>query len=1204
MLTVTIKRTTRPVIFAILLNSATSPTYAQTISPDNPTGVANDFASAAILSRSANIDCQFTPPQGPIEARSFNKARQQDERSYEMIRELAEIATCLERRLQHATAVVDEIRGQSAEQRADLTNALAKINESLEAIGSTLNQRTPCPVDACTQAERNATVGDSDVLQSHKVHLEQQNAVLNALLSELSERPTADGLPIIHNHIVVPVPSLADTQDTSDRPHIDANTDVQSFFPAVHTSIQFGLGSVPDPRVPRHRRRYDNAIAAINQGMLRSGFVLDRFAFPWGKVLGSEVTATATDSKPGSPDAPRSGESLSIENDGRFGLMLFRRDVWREKPDQSSADEDDRPNVEIRALYLIAETATYGVQRAALRATLQKIEKQLGSTATSGAVQITLAHTPDCNSGARTATLFGPTFSGSLESIRQVLLEHVAEPIRPPQAIDSLCMVSASATVDTNSAVDTEAQLGSAGFVLDYHTLAIDDSEKLEFIENLRDQLGIPADKVAIVYEGTTFGIESCKSYLNSTAKPALCDGALNVPVPVNIADLRYGVRRKAAQRLADSQLPPTFNRFDSRLSLEEGAENGSEFPESQQSLLTAASTALELEQLIRLLKEKGCRLVVVVATDVRDRLFLIEQIHASIRNALFVDLGADRLLGHQDFLHATRGALTLASRPLVDAYSRGTATTVWSTDEQASLTAAITEWTPTTDAPRPRGERSLTPYVVSRTGLVSHTELTAEPLMRLIAVDFAIVSAIALSLLAFILIVKRRGSRLVAATRQLRPEFLVWLMLAVLTAAPLFLLTESVGVPLGIATVILCVRWWSRQTAFTWPGVLIWLAAVLLLTTGILEVGWYSNWRVSEAFSDDRLARTLWPVLQALSLSATGGLSYPLAQCVAIALLGCVVGIGWHVGRLMDRSDGALAEAGIGKYLSRIRLPLSNAGLTIVFGAAFVFVFEPLSFLLLDSHQVTIFGRLADFSAFVSLVSASLVEAALLACAFAATSRIDHMRNLVLDVLRTVHGFQPGRAASKDPLPLAWNAVDGERPNFVPTPAAAGLSSGGSLVWSLRASSDWPAELRAAITIAPFTSKGLTALYALFAVEIWVYQLCVAGVVVAAIASGAIVYLFPVSQATPLIVLNMIVLSITGLYSAYKTTQFEGDVVLSSILCNRSEKREWSIQLFAGVILPFVALAILIGIGQTPGVLDVGQGVVEALVRAIKPSG
>ena len=63
--------------------------------------------------------------------------------------------------------------------------------------------------------------------------------------------------------------------------------------------------------------------------------------------------------------------------------------------------------------------------------------------------------------------------------------------------------------------------------------------------------------------------------------------------------------------------------------------------------------------------------MVIVVATDVRDRLFLFDQLRQRLPSAMLIDLESDILLAHPDFLHASRGAVTVASANLFVRWGR-----------------------------------------------------------------------------------------------------------------------------------------------------------------------------------------------------------------------------------------------------------------------------------------------------------------------------------------------------------------------------------------------------------------------------------------------------------------------------------------------------------------------------------------------------
>ncbi len=360
-----------------------------------------------------------------------------------------------------------------------------------------------------------------------------------------------------------------------------------------------------------------------------------------------------------------------------------------------------------------------------------------------------------------------------MNSIREILLKMTAgaAPGKQISSIRPLHLVSPSATADSNTQIRTVARPTG---IISYDTLARSDTQKLNLIEDIRTELSVDPTKVAIVYESTTFGIEACTP--GSSAELAICKNALKIPLPVNIADVRYGLQQKAAAKAQGGELQSLLPGDVMHLSLEQGAENGSEFPESQQSSITAASTELELQRLIATLSANGAKLVIVIATDVRDRLFLIEQIADRLDGALYIDLGADRLLGHPDFIHATRGMLTLSSSPLTTLLTdrrcfkdQPVQYHVWSTDEQASLACAIASWS---QVPADKNSAPI-PYVVSRIGLTSSDDPPPDTLRQFASVLVTTALCVIFAIYGVILAIHKKPAAHsnTPTTNQLKPR-------------------------------------------------------------------------------------------------------------------------------------------------------------------------------------------------------------------------------------------------------------------------------------------------------------------------------------------------------------------------------------------------------------------------------------------------
>jgi hypothetical protein len=61
--------------------------------------------------------------------------------------------------------------------------------------------------------------------------------------------------------------------------------------------------------------------------------------------------------------------------------------------------------------------------------------------------------------------------------------------------------------------------------------------------------------------------------------------------------------------------------------------------------------------------------------------------------------------------------------------------------------------------------------------------------------------------------------------------------------------------------------------------------------------------------------------------------------------------------------------------------------------------------------------------------------------------------------------------------------------------------------------------------------------------------------------------------------------------------TTFEGDGLLSNVLCNRPRKGKLSITLFVFIAAPFLALSGAIAVTRIPGVVDWSGGVLGLLL-------
>lgn len=578
---------------------------------------------------------------------------------------------------------------------------------------------------------------------------------------------------------------------------VDPEAELHLLYPRA-ARFSHAIVLVPDPRIPRHRRGYDLSLAAISQGMLEAGFVLDRYAMPWQKYLddlGKDPGRIAMESQGG--------------DDGKYGVLIYRKDVFRSGSSGPSAGS------ELRILYVVAESGTYGVQqrafgRALLRvervvmergndgpdpdsavhrngfesAVFERLQYRAEGYAGSGGEEVWQQQMPDSRLEQTATLVVGPNFSGSMASLqearqwaladlprggltsasdlllmRKAVLElvhdehQVSDPrllrefgrarqevVRRHSQLAGLGKFSGSGLMELAEPVDQllekfkelekqgvlkqapheglllkrwkklreliatqrswanvstrfPLQLVSASvtaksnFRLDEEgfrvvSLAVPDSVKLDYLNQriTPDCVQGPCSTrdVVIFSEASTFGSGLCASSEEKAKEkvPLFCTRAFEIRFPANIADVRVSARGRQResrnQALNTLGLPAEQNMLD----LAEGQENGSEFPDSQRSALTTASAERELNRALLQVQGLRPRMIVVAATDVRDRLFLFDRLRQAAPRALLVDLEVDILMAHPSIIHATRGTLLLSS---------GRLETPWTSPQQSS---------------------------------------------------------------------------------------------------------------------------------------------------------------------------------------------------------------------------------------------------------------------------------------------------------------------------------------------------------------------------------------------------------------------------------------------------------------------------------------------------------------------------------------
>ena len=381
--------------------------------------------------------------------------------------------------------------------------------------------------------------------------------------------------------------------------------DVVKAVDAAHYNLQFMVALVPDPLESGEPLRFDLTLDAIQQGFGQVGYLPDRFWLPWLSGKGSREGSTDTLYRR-SP-----------------GVLLFRQ----------------RPHLAV--VFLIGESPKTGIHKEAFTNALA-IASRLRSVAAGPEVEI-----------------LGPTFSGSAESLRQALRSWPPTAARPeyPPSWPPL-----SFQIATGSATGTglERTLKDFSFC---RAVAPDVALQSAGFEFLRDEMGWDLRKAALLTEADTgYG----QSLLGGSKGP--WDLALS-RFPSHIADVRNAWEQDKTHQQAESRKVDVGKNqiVTGRPALDFDLQDR-EKPEvviPNFSSLTVPTQDLALSNLLEAISREGFRYVGVMATDIKDRLFLIQKIRQFSPGTVIFTFDNDLLLAHPTYGQDMDGVVVISSAPL-----------------------------------------------------------------------------------------------------------------------------------------------------------------------------------------------------------------------------------------------------------------------------------------------------------------------------------------------------------------------------------------------------------------------------------------------------------------------------------------------------------------------------------------------------------
>jgi hypothetical protein len=216
-------------------------------------------------------------------------------------------------------------------------------------------------------------------------------------------------------------------------------------------------------------------------------------------------------------------------------------------------------------------------------------------------------------------------------------------------------VVTGGATAPSNNALLTQG-LPRVSYCATVHTVA---ELRRVMTGVLLDELRVSPSRVAYLKESTTsFGQSLTTTDGDGASRP------IEIPFPMNISRLRSVYSRDAGRGTADTLLSPGAPR-PSRIPLDlRDPASTSESPPVM-SDLTAATIERTLYDIAQTLLVHRTRVVGIIATDVRDRLFLAAEVRTRLPDVQVFLVGSHSLYLRPELNDALRGTYVVSTYPL-----------------------------------------------------------------------------------------------------------------------------------------------------------------------------------------------------------------------------------------------------------------------------------------------------------------------------------------------------------------------------------------------------------------------------------------------------------------------------------------------------------------------------------------------------------
>lgn len=491
--------------------------------------------------------------------------------------------------------------------------------------------------------EESAKVDRSGVAKRSKPSLTKKDTNAGPGCNNLKEQ-LEDFLDI--ENLILPK-ECYDPGDTS-------RNEPQQDFTDKTSQLKFVVALLPDPAHTHLPVLFDQFAVSIQEGAQDEKYDFDGSWLPWDD-----------DETPYALLADEKTSNLEKElKENQPGIILFRKILDCDEnagKQQSSCKEDwgtpakkdedalSKSYREGLVVFVVGEEATDGIHKEQFRNALAWIA----------------ALRPKTNTRGKQLAILGPTFSGSLPSLTQLLSERkITAQLDLGQTEGGQRLAIFSGSVSSNDSAQVFQNTFDSQAV--FHSFVQNDDEILRRFCNyiMREQSGFDPGRFAMISEDeTAYGHSGIQN--DEDGKNGCPDRALKLYYPRDISALRGAYQTKSIFDVGTSAQPPETQKRNLPTDLADPAGKVHDSIRSYGGNQTPLTQEAFLLEIVAALREFQARYILLRSSNTLDQLFLTDFLRRSYPDGRLVILGSDLMFIRERGSTGLSGTMTLSTYPL-----------------------------------------------------------------------------------------------------------------------------------------------------------------------------------------------------------------------------------------------------------------------------------------------------------------------------------------------------------------------------------------------------------------------------------------------------------------------------------------------------------------------------------------------------------